>query len=69
MEFLSGQNDQPTLTDPNHDVKNFQYQGVTGGNSIPIMGNMVVDYGLLQVAAILNELWRICDFASDLLVL
>ena len=57
------------MINPNHNVKNFCKQGVIGGNSVPIMGNMVVDSGLLQVADIPIDIWQISDFASDLLIL
>jgi hypothetical protein len=69
IAFLRGLVDQTASTDTNHNTKNFRYQGVIGGNSIPVMGSACVDCGLLLDAGIPYELIRVSDFASDLLVL
>ena len=69
IRFLKGDIDQTGLTDPNHNIKNFRYQSIIGGNSIATIGNHCVDSGLLLVADVPEELWRVSDFASDLRVL
>jgi hypothetical protein len=69
LEFLAGDTNYSTHTDTNHNVKNYRYQGIIGGNSVKTIGNHVIDTGLLKKIAIPNELYRIKDFASDSLVL
>ena len=56
------------LIDTNHNVKNTRYQ-VIGGSSVVWMGGYILDPELLRIAGVENLLWRVKDFASDLLVL
>ena len=56
-------------TDPNHKVKNGWYQIMIGGNNPKTIGVILVDTGALCEAKILQELWRVKNYASDLLVL
>ena len=57
------------MNDPNHNVKNFRYQGIIGGNKVKTVGLTLIDAGLLTLAAITKELVYIKDFAPNLLVL
>ncbi len=68
LKFLQAKQDYLSITDPNHNIKNFRYQ-VIGGSGIRSIGKFVVDADLVRVAGIKMELWRIKDFASDGLVL
>ena len=69
ISFLLGSITYTGLTDPNHNVKNGRYQMVIGGNSVKTIGRILIDTGLLICAKIALDLYRIKDFASDLLVL
>ena len=53
---------------PNHNVKNPRYY-LIGGSCADIMGSYVFDPWLLKMAGVANELWRIQDYDSDLLVI
>ena len=67
VSFLRGQVNHVALVDTNHNAKNFRYQMI-GGSCVVIMGNHVLDPGLLSLALVAVELWRIKDWASDLVV-
>jgi hypothetical protein len=69
LNFLRGRQSHSSHTDTNHNVKNSRYQLVIGGNTPSIIGPYVVDPGLLKKADIPNDLYRVKDFACDLLVL
>jgi hypothetical protein len=56
------------ITDTNHNHKNFRYQ-LIAGSSVASIGVYCVDADLLWVTIVPKHLWRIEDFASDLLVL
>jgi hypothetical protein len=50
--FHSGDTDWlGSITDPNHNAKNFQYQA-TGGSSVACIGGYVVDADILQVSGV-----------------
>ena len=66
---MEGKSSFTGLTDPNHNVKNGQYQMVIGGNTCKTIGHAIIDAGLLPIGKVPQDLWRIKDFASDLLVL
>lgn len=68
-KFLEGKLSYSAHTDTNHNMKNGRYQYIIGGNNVKTIGSMLIDTGLLKVARINQDLWRIKDFASDLLVL
>lgn len=68
VSFLRGNNNHVALVDTNHNTKNFRYQGI-GGSCVVIMGNHVLDPALLPLAGVAEELWRVKDWASDLVVL
>ena len=67
LEFLKGHNSFTAMTDPNHNVKNFRYQGIISGNKMKTIGNTFVDTGLLNLGNIAKELVYIKEFASNLL--
>ena len=66
--FLNGKAHFVALVDTNHNCKNFRYQFM-GYSCVLIMGNHPVDTGLFVLAGIPQELWRVKDWASDLVVL
>ena len=68
MSFLRGNKNHISLVDTNHDTKNFQCQGI-GGSCVVIMGNHVLDPSLLLLTGFAQELWRVRDWASDLVEL
>ena len=68
-DFLSGDILFLTLTDPNHHVKNGRYQLVIEGNLVKTIGQGLTNTGLIVKSETTRALWRIKDFASDLLVL
>ena len=48
-------------------MKNLRYQ-IVGGSSVAVLGKEVVDPFLFKIAGVATELWRIDDYASDLIV-
>ena len=52
----------------NRNLNNYRYQ-IIGVSCAAIMGSYVLDPWLLNMDGVSNELWRIQDYASDLLVL
>lgn len=68
VSFLRGYTDHVALVDTNHNTKNFRYQGI-GGSYVVIMGDHVLDPALLPLGGVAQELWRVKDWASDLVVL
>ena len=66
--FLNGKAHFVALVDTNHNCKNFRYQFM-GYSCVLIMGNHPVDTGLFVLAGIPQELWRVKDWVSDLVVL
>ena len=67
--FLRGEISHSAHTDTNHNMKNGRYQYIIGGNSVKTIGKTLIDTGLLKSAGVSQDLWRVKDFASDLLVL
>lgn len=67
-KYLDGQTNVVSLKDTNYNMKNLRYQ-LVGGSSITVLGKEVVDPFLLKIAGITTELWKIDDYASDLIVL
>lgn len=56
--------------DTNHNCKSARGQLIGAGSSkATTIGLYIIDPGLLKKANIASELWRVVDFASDLLVL
>lgn len=70
-DFLEGNSSIVGTTDANHNIKNFRYQliGAPGGGGVTTIGDYAIDTGLLQLAGVHHELYRVKDYASDLLVL
>ena len=66
--YLRGDEDQISLPDPNHNVKNLRYQ-LGGGSSPASFGGHVFDPEILKRVRIVKELWRIDDYALDALPL
>ena len=50
-------------------MKKGRYQYLIGGNSVKTIGDTLVDRGLLKAAGVSQDLQRVKNFASDLLVL
>jgi len=66
--YLQGEENQVSLPDPNHNVKNLRYQ--LGGGSLPAsIGEHVFDPHMLKISGIAAESWHIDDYASDALPL
>ena len=68
FNFLDGKTNISGVVDSNHNTKSFRYQ-LIGGSCVMIMGNHIIDPELLRLSGVSKELWRISDFASDLLPL
>ena len=66
--FLEGRSRHTGIVDTNHNEKNGRYQRI-GGSSVKWLGGHIVDPDMLRRAGVSEDLWRIKDFASDLLVL
>ena len=56
------------MVDTNHNAKYSWYQMI-GGYWETVMGKYFLDPWILKLAGVSQELWRIQDYASDLLVL
>ena len=68
IKFLHGESNVCAATDINHNAKNIRGQ-MFGGALSTYIGDYFIDTGLLSLAGCHHELYRIKDFASDLLVL
>eukprot|EP00956_Cyclotella_meneghiniana_P010341 scaffold14318_cov102-Cyclotella_meneghiniana.AAC.1 len=69
-KYLTGETNQLSFPDPNHNVKNYRYQEIGGSGFVPaVIGNFIFDVMLLKMAGVPRELLRIDDFASDAIVL
>lgn len=68
IDYMEGKTRHVGIVDPNHNAKNGRYQ-YFGGSSSSWMGKYILDPELLRIAHVPKLLWRIKDFASDLLVL
>jgi len=66
--FLDGKVNFVSLVDTNHNCKNFRYQFL-GYSCCLIMGSHMVNCNLLSLAGISEDIWRVKDWASDLVVL
>jgi hypothetical protein len=66
--FLAGKANHLWTTDTNHNMKSKCYQ-IIGGSCLGICGNYPLYAGLLWLALVPEELWRVANYASDLLVL
>ena len=66
--FLRGDKSYVGTTDINHNCKNARYQ-IVGLNSIVTIGKYFIDVGLIKVANVQVDLWKVSDWASDALVL
>jgi hypothetical protein len=66
--FLEGRQRCVGLVDTNHNRKNFLYQFI-GASSAVCIGDIIFDTYLFRLAGVGHPLWRVKDFASDLLVL
>ena len=56
------------MTDCNHAAKNIRSQLVLG-SEVVTGGNAIFDIGLLCLAGVAVELYRVSDYASDVLIL
>ena len=66
-EFFDGATDFLATTDANHNMKNLRNQ-LIGGAGFTHIGDWPIEGTLLQLAGVHHELFRIKDYASDLLV-
>ena len=66
IAFMNGTINNVVMTDRNHSAKNLWSQLVLG-NSIISGGNVIFDVGLLQIAGVSQDLYRVSDYASDVL--
>ena len=69
LKFLKGDIEYTAGTDPNHNGKNQRYQVVIGGNAVKTIGSCLIDTGMVKASGIKQELWRVKDWADDLIVL
>ena len=68
FDFFKNRIEYLGTTDTNHNAKSTAYQ-VIGGSNICFVGKVPIDADLLRLAKVTQELWRVLDFASDLVVL
>ena len=66
--FMKGTNNTVSMTDCNHVAKNLRSQLVLGSN-IVTGGDAAFDVSILQLAGVSSELYRVDDYASDVVVL
>ena len=64
LQYLQGENNSTSVTDPNRNIKNSRYQ-LLGGSSHASIGRYFFDTWMLKQAGIAQLLWWIEDFASD----
>jgi hypothetical protein len=67
--YLDGESEHLGGTDANHNAKSMRGQALVGGTQICVLGTHYIDAGLIKVAGLPVDLWRIRDYASDALVL
>ena len=65
---MNGNSNAVVMTDCNHVAKNIRSQLVLGSD-IVTGGKAIFDVGILQLAGISVDLYRVSDYASDILVL
>ena len=68
ISFMNGNSGTVTMTDCNHAAKNIRSQLVLG-SEVVTGGNAIFDVGLLRLAGVPVDLYRVSDYASDVLVL
>ena len=66
--YLNGEINYLDFTDKNHNVKNSRYQ-IIGAYSSAVLGEDLFDPWLLRLAKIVQQLWRIEEYASDAIFL
>ena len=65
---MNGTTNSVVMTDCNHAAKNLRSQLVLG-TTIVSGGKAIFDVGILHLAGVLQELFRVSDYTSDVLVL
>ena len=68
ISFMNGNSNTVVMTDCNHAAKNIRSQLVLGSD-IVTGGLAVFDVGILRLAGVSVDLYRVSDYASDILVL
>ena len=68
ISFMKGNSDTVVMTDCNHAAKNIRSQLVLGSD-IVTGGKALFDVGVLRLAGVSVDLYRVNDYASDVLVL
>ena len=68
IAFMNGSINTIVMTDCNHAAKNLRSQLVLG-TTIVKGGNAIFDVGILRLAGVPPDLYRVSDYASDVLVL
>ena len=68
ISFMKGNSNIVVMTDHNHAAKNIRSQLVLGSD-IVTGGKAIFDVGILRLAGISVDLYRVSDYASDILVL
>ena len=68
ISFMNGNSNTVVMTDCNHAAKNIRSQLVLGSD-IVTGGNALFDVGILHLAGVSVDLYRVSDYASDVLVL
>ena len=68
ISFMSGNSNTVVMTDCNHAAKNIRSQLVLGSDIVT--GSLAIfDVGILRLAGVSVDLYRVSDYASDVLVL
>ena len=68
ISFMNGNSGTVAMTDCNHAAKNIRSQLVLG-SEVVTGSNAILDVGLLRLAGVPVDLYRVSDYASDVLVL
>ena len=68
IAWMKGNSNAVPMTDCNHQAKNVRSQLVLG-STILTGGNVLLDVSILRIAGISPELYKVNDYASDVIVL
>jgi len=68
ISFMNGTSNTVVMTDCNHAANNIRSQLVLGSD-IVTGGNALFDVGILRLAGVPIDLYRVSDYASDVLIL
>jgi len=65
--FLDGKSKYLASVDNKHNEKSDRYQ-LIGGSCVAFIGERIIDCDLLRQVGVTKELWRVCYYATDKLI-